>query len=345
MSAEKKIKLTKIIKKKASPSAKKKTKSKIVSKEKSPPPVKAQSKPSKETKGLPESILWLVEFANIGNKPGVLNPRKLLRYQEIKRPPIDPPSDIDISKYCGPHGMYFRHAKHSWVTDGSGKLFYAGKTDDYPPLEEYNDFLGRTRLKPFKRKGIESNFHMISILVCSSLISERTSYAEHFIYLNYKYREIPIPEPAEDGLMHGKLVNGLEYPHDKTPTQAACAYILDYWHNHKDLHQHVRQCNCCGLFWIEAKTIKKYCCKKCEDRFNQASREVTRELLKKHREALGKKKEEIARDEIVAFLRTEGGYTKSEADAICEDEKSRCYKNVKSLDNFKRTFGIREGLV
>jgi len=374
MSAEKKIKLTKIIKKKASPSAKKKTKSKIVSKEKSPPPVKEQSKPAKETKGLPESILWLIEYANIGSKPGKLNPIKCLRYQEIKRPPIDPPSDIDTSKSSSEYGTYFKHDNHLWKKDtsckllnewkdrdhlsleeyndllslkkdDSGKLLYAGKDDDHPSLEEYNDFLRRTHLKSFKRKDYEPTSLTILIVVCSSLIPDRTSVAENFIPFHYKYKKIPMPEPPKVGLMNGKLVNGLEYPHDKTPTQAACAYILDYWHNHKDLHRQVRQCNCCGTFWIEDKPRKKYCCKKCEDRFNQASRQVTRESVKKQREALAKKNEKIVKVEIVDFLSTEGGYTKNKADAIYEDEKSRCHKNVKSLDNFKRTYGTREGLV
>ena len=383
MSDKKKIEPKKIIKKKASPSAKKKTakrktKPKMVFKEETSPLVKEQSKSSKEpvekTNRLPESVLWLVGFANIGSKQGELNPIKLLRYQEIKRPPIDPPCDIDISKNNSAYGTYFKDANHLWKIDASckllnewkdrdhlsleeyndllslkkddsGKLLYAGKDGDHPSLEEYNDFLRKTGLKSFKRKGHEPTFLTILILVCSSLIPDRTSYAENFIPIHYKYKEIPMPQLPDEGLMHGKLVNGLEYPHDKTPTQAACAYILDYWHNHKDLHQDVRQCNCCGTFWIGAKTRKKYCCMKCENRFNQASRQATRESLKKQRETLRKKKEKIARDEIVDFLRAEGGYSKNEADTICDNERNKCLKNVMSLDNFKRTFGKREGLI
>jgi hypothetical protein len=127
--------------------------------------------------------------------------------------------------------------------------------------------------------------------------------------------------------------------HDNTLEQVICAYALDFWHNHRELHAHLRQCKCCGKFWIETNTRRKYCCTKCEDRFNQASRQAVRESLRKQRKDLDKKKEDIAHNEIINWLRKTVDCTPKEAEEFYEYEKCKNSNNVKSLAQFKRTCG------
>ncbi len=331
---------------------------------------KPSKKPTTKGKDLPESVQWLLGFANLGSKPGELNLNvvRISGFQEIKRPPVDPPHHCGRENHLrntvvvkdmhyhwwtetidGSESTYYRGEKgnpHRWCTetiDGSEVTFYRGKKGDIPSPKEYKDFFRKTRIKNNKRDDYLPPFQAWG-MVCASLSTNVTILAELFVYHSYKYRQIPIPKPDVENLMLDKLINGLEYPHDNTLTQVACAYILDFWHNHRELRQHVRQCRCCGKFWIE-KTRKKYCCKKCEDRVNQASRQAVRESLRKQREKLSKDDEKIERNKIVKWLCKTGGYTPKKAEEILYNEKHRKSTNVKSLSNFKRTYGKRNGLI
>lgn len=48
---------------------------------------------------IPKSVKWLMDFANIGSKTGILNPHKIDKYQGVKRPPVNPPTE-DEYKSC-----------------------------------------------------------------------------------------------------------------------------------------------------------------------------------------------------------------------------------------------------
>ena len=98
------------------------------------------------------------------------------------------------------------------------------------------------------------------------------------------------------------------------------------------MHAHLKQCKCCGKFWIEANTRKKYCCKKCEDRFNQASREANRDSKASSR----KWKKLTAKKEIVNWLYSIG-IPKEEALERYEEEKKAHPKNVASLKAFQKS--------
>ncbi len=332
MTAKKKAEPKKATRKKISPSAKKR--------------IEPSKKPTTKGKDLPKSVQWLLGFANLGSKPGELNLNavRISGLQEIKRPPVDPPHHCGRENHLR-NTVVVKDMHYHWWTetiDGSEVTFYRGKKGDLPSPKEYKDFFRKTRIKNNKRDDCLPPLRAW-FMVCSSLSPNVTIVAEHFIYRSYKYRQIPIPKPDEENLMLDKLINGLEYPHDNTLTQVACAYILDFWHNHRELRQHVRQCRCCGKFWIE-KTRKKYCCKKCEDRFNQASRQSVRESRRTQRKKLSKDEKTIAPNEIINWLRKRG-CTKKEAEKEYEDEKRRNINNVKSLANFKRTYGKKSGLI
>jgi hypothetical protein len=233
---------------------------------------------------------------------------------------------------------------------------YQGNVNDIPPLEEIKDFLSKAGIsegrKKLKYRDVEDIWYRVGIsLLCKDNDSTRSQTrfqvrfksrfqdTQRFVSKYYKREQIQLPDKSIDG--ENSLFSGFKYSHDNTLIQVVCAYILDFWHNHRELHQHVRQCQCCGKFWIEAKAGKKFCCKKCEDRFNQASRQSVRESLRKQRK-LTKENEELAHDEIIKLLCDKGGYNPKKAAEILSNEKST---NAKSLANFKRTYGKKSGLI
>jgi hypothetical protein len=83
----------------------------------------------------------------------------------------------------------------------------------------------------------------------------------------------------------------------------------------------------------------------CENRFNQASRQAVKESLREQRKKLGKDKKEITHNEIINWLCNDLDFKSKDAEKEYEGEKRRNYNNVKSLSNFKRTYGKRNGLI
>jgi hypothetical protein len=245
---------------------------------------------------------------------------------------------------------------NEWTKTPEGELIFRGNKDEDPLREELRDFLSKTGISEDRNMKLEKikEFWMTAE---NSLISKMKPNqeiehfrimlcqggAQKFVYDHYNQKQIQLPDIGVDG--YNSLINGLKYSHDNTLMQVTCAYILDFWHNHRELHQHLRQCKCCGKFWIEANTRRKYCCKKCEDRFNQASRQAVRESLRKQRKTLSQDEEKIERNKIVKWLCKTGGYTPKKAEEILNNEKHRKSTNVKSLANFKRTYGEKSGLI
>jgi hypothetical protein len=313
-------------------------------------PAKKQTKPSRKPTNKVKVVLgpvqWLLDFANIGCKPGKLYRQDTVSDLgiELKRPPVDPPPHSG-----GKGGVRVVIDTHDYIwfemRDGSGKTLYGGKKGEWPSPKEYKDFCRKTRIKINKRESLENPFYFNEIwgAVCRSFGPFYIGQAEAFIHKYYNLKQIQLPDKS----LHIKerLLNGFEYWHDNTLTQVACAHILDFWHHYRELRQHVRICRCCGRFWIEAKTRRKYCCKKCENRFNQASRQAVRESLKKQRKIYNRDVDDIAHNEIVDWLCNEHMYKLKEAEKIFKEEKSESSRNVKSLANFRRTCGKKFGLI
>jgi hypothetical protein len=312
-----------------------------------------------------KSVNWLLDFANIGSKPGVLSPHKLLESPIIKRPPNEPPPHRTSPKLVPDFGILTQPEPivdkngNAWRETSEGDLVYCGKGDYYPSHKEFLCFISKTGVAEDLKDSEDSYYWLkqawtatFQALFCR--MEERQGVifcailAEGFVDMNYIYRQIPLPKP--NNLEPGILINGLEYPHDNTVTQVVCAYILDYWHNHRELHKCLRQCRCCGKLWLDmpAKNSrggkKKYCCVKCENRFNQASRQVVKESLRKQRKIHNKDVDDIACDEIKEWLHNKHKYKLKDIGKIIEDEALRSQSNIKSFANFKRTYGKRNGL-
>jgi len=247
-----------------------------------------------------------------------------------------------------------------WIECTDGTSIYCGREVEDPSLKEFNEFIKKTGFEKVK-----SNDHWFlirawktthySFYTKMNINDDRGEYfwcvvsSEFFVHDHYIYKQIPLNKP--DYQRPGKLMNGLEYPHDNTVTQVVCAYILDFWHNHRELHQHVWQCGCCGKFQIKKVTEsvrgrkKEYCSDECKIRFGLESKEKVRESVSKHRDKLNENKEIIAHDEIIDWLCDVGDYISEKAEEIFKKEKHRNNTNVKSLANFKRTYGKRNGLI
>jgi hypothetical protein len=159
--------------------------------------------------------------------------------------------------------------------------------------------------------------------------------------------------PAEDGeTFDGKkyrgryslVIDSLQYekpfPHYGMIPHAIYACIMDFGINHKKLHSRLKQCPYCGSFWItEEKRGKpqKFCSKKCEDRFNQNSRQVDQDNKKRCR-SYGRLK---AKKDIINYLR-ESGFTQLKAEEIYNKLTDKCKS---SLREFKRTRGQSHDLI
>ena len=304
-------------------------------------------------------------FANLGSKPGVQDPSKVSEYYEAKRPPIDPPSykDIPITAYRSEFGFGPETDKngYKWIDfdDGDGPI-YKGREVSTPTLKDFKAFLKKTGIKndtdghhsTLKEIWKSTSYSFLCVMDIKPVDYKfYAAMAEGFVYYNYTHSQISLSEPSSREL--GNLTKGLKHSHDGTLTQVVGAYIyiLDFWHNHRELHKSLWQCLCCGKFEVEQEVKgvrgrkRKYCSDECKKRFGLDSREKFRKSVSKHRDKLNEDKDKIAHDEIIDWLCNVGGYTPEKAEEIFNIEKHRNNTNVKSLANFKRTYGKRNGLI
>ena len=94
---------------------------------------------------LPDTVQWLLDFANLGSNPGELNPQKQDKILRLKRPPIEPPPEITSLKpgEC-PHtgldsNIIIDNKGYEWLRTW-GKPIFLGKKDYHPSLNEFKRF-------------------------------------------------------------------------------------------------------------------------------------------------------------------------------------------------------------
>ncbi len=254
-------------------------------------------------KRLPKSVKWLRDFANIGSKAGVLFPDKVVGLPIIKRPPAEPAplakdqfkKIIDgVSSILSPDeksyiektlnkSLYKDENDIIWTKQDDGSLNYRGALNSFPPIEVFRQFLSKRKITVDPQALSMQKNEYLQYILCwriarISLLSKMNfgnevdvsgyiAETSTFILDTYKFR----------------CQKGEKYLHDNTLPQVICANIQDFWNNHKELHQRLKQCGCCGLLSIEtpAEGIrgrkKKYCSKECKDKFNQASRKANKD--------------------------------------------------------------------
>ncbi len=110
------------------------------------------------------------------------------------------------------------------------------------------------------------------------------------------------------------------------------ALVLNFWIKHKELLPLLRQCQCCGSFWIKNDKRRFFCDDVCNDAYNKQSRPSN------SRSASASKKKKRTRtkkgdySEIMDYY-IKTGYSKEYAE---EHARKWVYDNNKTLKNFKR---------
>lgn len=123
-------------------------------------------------------------------------------------------------------------------------------------------------------------------------------------------------------------------------TVIACLYV--FWERHTDLHSRLRQCQCCGRFWMaENKTRDVFCGKVCKNKFHESSREDNKKRVKTIRADNREYQKEEDVKKLVEWLENKEGYTPEEA-------KSRAHKLAfiygETFKNYTRKSGQKYGL-
>jgi hypothetical protein len=171
--------------------------------------------------------------------------------------------------------------------------------------------------------------------------------AEFFVYDHYNIKEIPLPAPPHSfPLKPGFLSNGLKFPHDNTLTQVLCASILDFWCNHKELHSQLRQCICCGRFWIQQEKKRRgskctFCSKKCNVVFHMQSRQDNLKNVKTKRKFLKENMQTKPATQRFECLKYREEHTSYEAEKKAHDW---VYENGKSYKEYQRTIARSFGI-
>jgi hypothetical protein len=119
--------------------------------------------------------------------------------------------------------------------------------------------------------------------------------------------------------------------------------VWDFWNNHRSLHSRLRQCLCCGAFFLLREMQKGrrpvYCGRECKAAFNLVSCEKDSTTKKNNRE----QKRKTAAVGIIKWLR-DAGLSKHKAEEIYNDRERTSPKTVASLKEFKRTYGEKHGI-
>jgi DNA-directed RNA polymerase subunit M/transcription elongation factor TFIIS len=259
-------------------------------------------------------IQWLLEFVNLPFKKGILSVFRPIA-KPLNRTPTKEPEPLKdlsaetikslkeyyknagysrdginraIAEHKSNRGIVDRKG-YSWVIE-NGKPVFAGYGKCYPTTEEFNIFLKKY------------NFPLIGD-VNSSLgfpsCKEFELWNKVFYIFSYLARVNMGIEPGEyegsQDLAYDlcreyvkskrySLISTNEVIFYNSLESTICACIYGFWERHKDLR--LKQCPCCGSFWIIKKKRgqpQKYC-KECSVRFDDQTREVNNIASKKSKE-------------------------------------------------------------
>ena len=266
---------------------------------------KSSKKPITKDKYLPESVQWLLDFVNLGCKPGVLLLKRLHEEVKIDCPPKEPAAfrtllvdymkeeePLTIDKECSIEdrlerefksialkehkGMYSKRFidinGNEWMGTVNGKFLFIGNENDFPKEEEIRGFLRETGIDlPQEKKGKLANGDIIQFIQkgLSAKTINTTFWNINKVWLCTKYAlgtmqegidinpiQVAYSQSFVTGCYDSALIEqpevvvtkhyGIKYTHDNTFIQTTCAYIQDFWNNHRELHTRLRQCKCCG---------------------------------------------------------------------------------------------------
>jgi hypothetical protein len=378
---------------------------------------------------LPDTVQWLLDFANLGSNPGELNPPRLGKILKVKRPPIEPPSylsninDFSLIPKELPYSDFCSRLYSNCVIDDKGfawlktykEVVFCGKSNFYPSLKEFKGFFYKTGIPPiqtkevvdfrirledgktydaplflvedaggksimifegFKGRPLLAHFEIskgkphiipkeffaegekaaynalknlwITAITALHYALKLTNNNENELFIKefeerlYKFYTI---QSNSSMMSFDVLKRKTIFQHDNTLPLAIYAFILDFWINHKELHTYLRQCKCCGKFWIEQKNNERnrkrmFCNEDCKRIFHQQSRSDNLKAVKIKRNRLKEKKQKEDYSQLIELL-LKNDYTQKEAK---EESFEWIYKKGKSFKEFKRTRAVPYGL-
>jgi hypothetical protein len=312
----------------------------------------------KLVKNLPEPVQWLLDFANLGCIPGEPNPQRFKSYHtdtfqeyitnehipKLKRPPIELLSpEKKKSKNTPCENTIFRLPLHEQIKrlrpgkipylitdDGyvvskaeTGEPVFHGKNKDYPSIKEFKDFISKERIPLNKKRDY-------GFLITCWYSTQSVFY--RVIQGNDKEVLHPYVKELSDYAIENKTAHKL--------SQWVFKYVRDFWNNQRALHSRLRQCRCCGKFWlIENTKIKPrvYCSDKCNKAFHKQAREKNSKSSSASKKARRDRKKKNDYNTIKEFY-IGTGYSKENAENHAE---KWVYVESKTLESFKKEQGKR----
>jgi len=285
-------------------------------------------------KDIPETVQWLLGFANLGCKEGKLNPQRFRGHTLpiVKRPPTEPPTKKD-RRYPNrdkPNNYFVDKAGYLWEGDKTTENpKFHGEAAFYPTLEEFEDFFSKNRIIPIELSP--TTFPIKSVLTG---LEDNLSEAKRAVLSDYKLNVhqvlinlfqgvryvlgFIIQENDKKGVvdhykkMFEKIKPLATSQSNNTQLKAVYTIIFAFWDYHRmDLHPRLRQCPGCGAYWI-ADNVKKqgrpqeYCTKVCENEFNQASRRKNSESSQRCKKRKRKKSRRDKETELINHFKNCG---------------------------------------
>jgi len=283
---------------------------------------------------IPSQTKWLLEFANLGRKPGKINPSApcgLILIESLRRKIDITKPDFSKLDWRPKRGNGIKSAidenKNVWIRFPGSDPIWALEYVPFP-LQEF--------WKLVSAKGWPHHSHVSAIgqpplLPWEDAIVEIQNIEEAEVEILWRMARSSLLE-----IMKGQPIDVLEdllgderyqFPTVIEFYNSVVQFLRDFYRNQEMLHSLLRVCSLCGRFWIEeGKTKPKmFCSENCTGRFYQFSKQDDIERQK------GKRMKNMIKKLV------QKGYTREEAKKQVE---IKYQKKIKKIANEIRPIDI-----
>ena len=297
-------------------------------------------------KDIPRNIQELLDFANLGCTPGEPNPQRFKSYHtdsffeqyvtnehipKLKRPPNpSQPFPEGSKETLFTLSLFKTYNGHVMSKAKTGEFVYHGKDELCPTTKEFKDFFSKNQIEfdDYTELYIEFENCWYTSLAAFYRAIEGDDNNILSPYIHFLFHYTKGRNPLDD---YHKL------------RECVSSHIKDLFFNRRALHSLLRQCPCCGSFFIvkEKKKPKKYCDDKCKAFFKPPSRQDDREAKKVTRE---EKKDNLKESDLSVIqekykVKINGKYRKvldkNEAERIYNKLSKKAKKELKSLETIE----------
>lgn len=304
---------------------------------------------------IPKTVKWLLAFANLGCTLGEPNPQRYKSYHtdtsqvyitnkhipKLKRPPIEllPPEKkknentprkdtifrlplYEQIKRLKPGKIPYLITDDGYVVSRAetGEPVFHGKNKDYPSIKEFEDFFLKERI-PFDEKR-DYGFLITCWYTTQSVL----------------YRVLQGNDNEEP---HPYVKELFDYGRENKPShklsQRVNECVWDFWDNKRALHSRLRQCRCCGGFWIKNGKQRFFCSKVCNDVFNKQSRHSNSRSASASKKARRNRKKKNDYKAIKEFY-VKAGHSVGDAEIYANEW---ICGGGKTLESLKKEYGKR----